>query len=110
MEIDVEEINQAALIKLSGRLEMSTSPNLRKVALSLYDKGRCKTLTIDFANVSYIDTSGLATLIEILLAAKEECAKLKLSGLNENVSYLLDLNGLTEFFSIERPVREKLSA
>ena len=89
---------------------MNTSPDLRKTALALYAKGKCKNLTIDFANVSYSDTSGLATLVEILLTAKEQCAQLTLSGLNEKVRYLLDVNGVTQFFRIEASAREKLSA
>jgi anti-sigma B factor antagonist len=110
MEIEVEKIDEDALIKLSGRLDMNTSPDLRKAALALYTKGKCKNLTIDFGNVSYIDTSGLATLVEILVTAKEQCAKLTLSGLSEKVRYLLDVNGLTGFFRIEGSAREKSSA
>ena len=98
------------MIKLSGRLDMNTSPDLRKTALKLYNKRKCRNLTIDFANVSYIDTSGLATLIEILLTSKEQCAELSLSGLNEKVRYLIDVNGLTGFFSIESSARETLYA
>jgi anti-sigma B factor antagonist len=110
MEIEAETIDQDAVIKLSGRLDMNTSPDLRKTALRLYSQGKCKNLTVDFAKVSYIDTSGLATLVEILVTAKERCARLTLSGLNENVRYLLDVNGLTGFFRIAGSVREELHA
>jgi anti-sigma B factor antagonist len=110
MEIEVEKLDKDAVIKLSGRLDINTSPDFRKAALKLYSKGKCKNLTIDFANVPYTDTSGLATLVEILLAAKEWCAQLTLSGLNENVQYLLDVNGLTGFFRIAGSVREELHA
>ena len=110
MELGVEKIDEVALIKLSGRLDVNTSPDLRKAALTLYAKGGCKNLTIDLANVSYIDTSGLATLVEILVKAKESFAQLTLSGLNEKVRYLIDVNGLTGFFRIESSEREKLSA
>jgi len=110
MEIEVERIDQDAVIRLSGRLDMNTSPDLRNSALRLYSKGKCKNLTIDFANVPYIDTSGLATLVEILVTAKERCAQLTLSSLNENVRYLLDVNGLTGFFRIAGSVRQELHA
>jgi len=106
----VEKLDKDALIKLSGRLDMNTSPDLRKTALKLYTKGKCRNLTIDFANVSYIDTSGLATLLEVLVTAKERCAQLTLSGLNEKVRYLIDVNGLTGFFRIESSARETLYA
>lgn len=110
MEIETKQLDEAAEIKLSGRLDMNTSPDLRKVAFRLYSKGKCKNVTIDFANVSYIDTSGLATLVEILVKAKDRCAQLTLSGLNENVRYLLDVNGLTRFFRIAGSLREELHA
>ena len=110
MEIEVEQIDEDAVIKLSGRLDMNTSPDLRKVAVRLYSTGKCKNLTVDFAKVSYIDTSGLATLVEILVIAKERCARLTLFGLNDNVRYLLDVNGLTGFFNIADSVRQELHA
>jgi anti-sigma B factor antagonist len=110
MEIEVEKIDQDAVVKLAGRLDMNTSPDLRKTALRLYSKRKCKNLTIDFTGVSYIDTSGLATLIEILVTAKERCARLTLFGLNEKVRYLLDVNGLTGFFRIAGSVQEELHA
>jgi anti-anti-sigma factor len=102
----IEEAGKGAVINLSGRLDLNTSPNLRKTALKLYIKGHCKNLTIDFANVSYIDTAGLATLLEILLTAKDRCAQLTLCDLNEEVRYLIDVNGLTGFFRIESSERE----
>ena len=108
MEIQVEKINEDALIKLSGRLDMNTSADLRKTAITLLTKRKSKNLTIDFVNASYIDTSGLATLIEILVTAKEQRAQLTLSGLNEKVRYLLDVNRLTGFFRVSGSAREKL--
>jgi anti-sigma B factor antagonist len=110
MEIVAEKIGNDALIKLSGRLDMNTSPDLRKVALALYTKGGIKHLTIDFTEVSFIDTSGLATLLEIQVSAKEHCAQMTLSGLNEKVQYLIDVNGLTGFFRIVTSAQERLHA
>lgn len=110
MEIQIEKIDENALIKLSGRLDMNTSPDLRKTAITLFTKRKSKNLTIDFANASYIDTSGLATLVEILVTAKEQRAQLTLSAMNAKVRYLIDVNGLTRFFTIEASGPEKLHA
>jgi anti-sigma B factor antagonist len=110
MKIELEKVDDNAVIKLSGRLDMNTSPDFRKAALTLYTKGQCRALTIDFANVSYIDTSGLATLVEILVTAKARSAHLALSGVNEKVRYLIDVNGLAEVFRIEGSSPQKLGA
>jgi anti-anti-sigma factor len=110
MQIHVAKNGKHAVITLSGRLDMNTSPDLRKTAIALYHKGRSKNLTIDFTNVAFIDTSGLATLLDILIAAKEQCAQLTLSGLNEAVRYLIDVNGLMGFFTTGSSVEERLHA
>jgi anti-sigma B factor antagonist len=108
MEIEAQRLHKDAVIKLSGRLDMSTSPDLRKAALKLLVKGRCKSLKVDFARVSFVDTSGLATLLEILEAVKEQCAELTLCDVNEKVRYLIDVNGLTGFFTIRISAEERL--
>ena len=110
MQIEVEKTDGDAVIKLSGRLDINTSPNLRTAALKLYTKRKCKNLIVDFAEVSFIDTSGLATLVEILVTAKEQCAQLTLSAMNAKVRYLIDVNGLSGFFTIEGSAPEKLYA
>jgi len=108
MEVDVEKYAKTAVIKLSGRLDVNTSPDLRKAVFRLYNKAKYKSITIDFSEVSFIDTSGLATLLEILVAAKERSARLTLSNLNDKLEYLIDDNGLTAFFSIRNTGRERV--
>ena len=110
MSIHVERTGLNAVIELSGRLDMNSSADVRKVALMLLTRRNCKHLCIDFTGVTYLDTSGLAILVEILTAAKQRRAELTLSGLNERVRYLIDVNGLTGFFRIQAPVMEKLIA
>jgi anti-sigma B factor antagonist len=106
MKVEIERLDGDAVIRLTGRLDMNTSPELRMAALRLFAKGKCKNLTVDFADVSFIDTSGLATLVEILVTTKDQSAQLILCGLNQKVRYLIDMNGLAGFFRIANSVEE----
>lgn len=110
MKIQVNRIDGKAVISLAGKLDINTSPDLRKAAFTLCTRRRCRKLAIDFTDVCFIDTSGLATLLEVLVAAKDQAIQLTLSGVGEKVRYLLDVNGLTEFFRIESSERERLHA
>ena len=110
MEITTKRVDEETVIKLSGKLDMSASPDLRKAVAALYMKDKCKSLTIDFSNVPIIDTSGLATLLEILAMAKERSGQLVLAGLNGRLQYLIDVNGLTTFFRIADRAQEKSDA
>jgi len=108
MKIEVQKLGRDVLIRLAGRLDMNSSPDLRKTALTVCSRGKCNSLTIDLGEVPFIDTSGLATLLEILVTTKEQHKQLILCGLNERVRYLIDVNGLTGFFRIEDPAEERL--
>jgi ABC-type transporter Mla MlaB component len=66
---------------------MSSPLEKRTSMAQLEVKSRSKRPTIDLTEVSFIDTSGLATLVEILVATQERGAELTLSGLNEKVGY-----------------------
>jgi anti-anti-sigma factor len=110
MEITTKKIDEQAVVELSGKLDMVTCPALRKAAAMLIIKGKCKSLTIDFSKVPLIDTSGLATLLEILVMAEERSGRLVLVGLNGRLRYLIEVNGLTAFFRIADPVQEKADA
>src|SRR5437773_350240 len=58
-----------ALVCLSGRLSIDSSPGVRDQLLTILDRESLLTLTIDLAEVTYIDCSGLATLVEALKIA-----------------------------------------
>ena len=107
MEIVIQKLDKDLLIKLSGRLDMNTSPDLRKAALTLRTRGRCNILKVDLAEVPFIDTAGLATLLEVLVATNQQRTQLILSGLNENVRYLIDVNGLAGFFMLDAVPEER---
>jgi anti-sigma B factor antagonist len=58
----------------------------------------CKNLTVDFRDVPYIDTSGLAVLVEILKAARTQGKSFHLSGLSERPRFLLERTRLLRLF------------
>lgn len=108
LKIEAETVRNDVRITLSGRLDVNSSPDFRKVAQALCADSHCKHLNIDFADVAYIDTSGLATLLEILVMTEGRGTQLTLSRLNEKVQYLIDVNGLKGFFRIESSEHEEM--
>jgi anti-anti-sigma factor len=110
LKIDIEGSSEAPVMDLAGRLDVNTSPEFRRAALRLFGKGRCKKLVVNFSHCSYIDTSGLATLLDTLAIAREHHARLILSGLNEQVRYMIEINCLSRFLRSEDTESEKLRA
>ncbi len=58
----------------------------------------CQRLEVNFSEVVYIDTSGIAVLMEVLKSARHLDKKLELSGLHDSPRYLFESTGLLGFF------------
>jgi len=83
---------------LSGRITIDSSPSLRALLLQRLESPDCQSLTVDFREVPYVDTSGLAVLVEILKAARTQGKPFQLSGLSERPRFLLEATRLLHLF------------
>jgi anti-sigma B factor antagonist len=92
-----------ALVCLSGRLSIDSSPGVRDQLLAIFDQEPSPILTIDLAEVTYIDASGIATLVEALKIARARKTALRLRGLHDRPRYLLEVTGLLRLFEMNGP-------
>jgi len=84
---------------IEGEIDLACSPDLRAI-LHTYAKKKVPALLLDFQAVSYVDSSGLATLIEYVRLAQPYGGKFGLAHVSERVRTIFDLVRLTEFFPI----------
>ena len=85
-------------VSLTGRITIDSSPRLRTLLLQRLRTPGFERLTLDFAGVDCIDTSGLAILIEALRAARLSGKSVYLSRLGEQPRYLLEATRLLRLF------------
>jgi len=92
------------IVSISGRVAIDTSSRMRD---SLADALRSKpdAITIDLSQVDYMDTSGLATLIEAMRLARRQNTELLLRGVQEQPRYLLRVSDLDRVFPIEEDAK-----
>jgi len=88
-----------ATLVIEGEIDLACSPDLRAI-LHAYAKKKVPALLLDFQGVSYVDSSGLATLIEYVRLAQPYGGKFGLAHVSERVRTIFDLVRLTEFFPI----------
>ncbi len=109
MQIEISDTGGITMLKLSGEIDLHASPALR-AELQKCAKEKISALLLDFHSVDYIDSSGLATLIEYV----RECAgfdgRLALFGLQKKVRTIFDLVRLNELFLISGTVGEAAAA
>jgi anti-sigma B factor antagonist len=94
LSIDISQNEAGARVSVSGRLSIDSSPKLRDRLLSILERRSLPALTIDLAELTYMDCSGIATLVESLKIARERNTTLLFSGLRDRLLYLLEVAGL----------------
>jgi len=98
LEINLRERDGATLVLLRGRLNIDSSPGLRDRLLDILRRRASEAVIVDLADVSYIDASGMATLVEGLKIARNRQGTLCLQGLQDRVLQLFELTGLLDLF------------
>lgn len=98
LSIKVIDSDADARVFLSGRLSIDTSPEVRDRLLGILGQKPISAVTIDMAELSYMDCSGLATLVESLKIARERNTALLFTGLSDGPRYFLEVTGLLYLF------------
>jgi anti-sigma B factor antagonist len=98
LNISVSKSDSGARVCLSGRLSIDTSPEVRDRLLALLGQKVQSSVMIDMAELTYMDCSGIATLVESLKIARSRNATLLFMGLTDRTRYLLEATELLYFF------------
>jgi anti-sigma B factor antagonist len=99
LEIAVDREGKDSVVRLSGRVDVDSSPDLRdRLRTLLSEKTLPQTIIVDLSGVSYIETSGVATLIEALRIARHHQTNFRLQGLNGAVLRLFEVTGVLALF------------
>jgi len=96
------------IVDVAGDIDMGTSPELRKTLLN--SLRAAPRLIINLREVRYVDSSGIASLVEVLKEARNTQKRLVLFGLNRAVHEVLQLTRLTKIFEIRETEEEALQA
>jgi anti-sigma B factor antagonist len=84
------------LLKLTGEIDLHNSPQVRKQLLAILKQGN--SVLVDFSELSYIDSSGIATLVEAFNLAKTNTLKLTIVGAVGAPLQVLELTNLNKVF------------
>jgi anti-sigma B factor antagonist len=85
-------------VAVAGRVTVDSSPNLRSALLDLLSRKAALFILVDFSGVSYLDMSGLATLLEALKAAREHLVRLRVTGISGKARTLAEIAQLDTIF------------
>ena len=97
MTIENKMENGKMILKISGRIDTQTAPELEKTMEDMED---CKELILDMAELEYISSAGLRVILKAqkLMNTKGE---MKLTGVNESVMEVFEITGFSDILIFE---------
>jgi len=87
------------ILRLEGEIDLQESPAVKQ-HLSRMLETKPERILIDFTGVKYIDSSGLAVLIEAMQRVNRYGGRLALFGIHANVRNIFQISRLDQVFAI----------
>src|SRR5215467_1660400 len=87
------------VLSLKGEIDLHVSPSVTASLNEMIDK-KPERMVVDLSDVSYIDSAGLAALIEAMQKVEGYGGKFMLTGLQETVRSIFEISRLDQVFQI----------
>jgi anti-sigma B factor antagonist len=99
VKIETSQIDSETLISVEGEIDLYSSPELRKAVLKAVPKAE-SGVAVRLEKVGYMDSSGVATLVEGLRSAKQHDKTFVLEAPSSAVMKVLELARLDSVFEV----------
>lgn len=108
MELSTRQIDAATILDVVGDITLYNSPTIRKMLLDLLKAKRVPRLIVNLEKVRYIDSAGVASLVEGLKLSRDLKSGFALYGLTRTTREVLELTRLIKVFEVYETEEEAL--
>lgn len=99
METQVEEKGDVVVMRVTGRLDAASSPQLEKQINSIIDAGHFK-LVLNLTGVDYLSSAGMRLMLSVSKRLKNLEGKVVVCHLNDEVLEVIKMAGFTQVLEI----------
>ena len=100
MQYRIDNKGPFTIVSLSGDVDLQYSPEAREQILKSLNDGH--HVLVDLSEVNYIDSSGVASLVEGYQVAKSKNLQFGLLGVSDTAMQVLQLARLDQVFPIHK--------
>ena|SRR5689334_908039 len=108
MEISTKNLENVAVVAMSGDIDGRTAPDAQEVILGQIKPGAA--ILLDMTGVSYMSSAGLRMLLSTYRTANSNAAHVVLVGLNEEIRDTMSATGFLNFFTTVDTLEQGLAA
>ena len=108
MKVTLTQKGGDTVVALNGDVDLDSSPEVRNSLLGALSDSTTERVVADLAEVGYLDSSGVASLVEALQKAKGAGKTFVLAAVSEPARRVLELARLDRVFTIHATRDEAL--
>ncbi len=99
IDLKLDKAGDTVTLEVTGNIDMSSSTKVRDALAPLFQNNN-KVIVVDLSGVSYIDSSGIATLVEGLQWSHNSKNKFRLAALTPGVKDVFEIARLLSVFEV----------
>lgn len=108
-EIEFEKHGSIIILNVHGDITSFSEPFLNQAYKEANDQGMEK-LILKFEEGAYINSGGIAVLIQILAQTKKKDQQISITGLSDHFKKIFNMVGITKFAHIYNDVDSAMAA
>jgi anti-anti-sigma factor len=108
-EITLEKVGDVTVFDIQGDLTVVSEPVLKEAYKNANDQGTGKFI-LKFYEDAYINSGGIAILIQLLAETKRNNQTIGITGLSEHFKKIFKMVGITKFATIHHTVEEAIES
>jgi len=109
INITTSHEGETVIFKLTGSLDLATSPSVRAALLEETGEGKKHDVIVDLTGLEFLDSTGLGALIGAQRRALEGGAEVRLVVTEGPIARLLNITGLVRVFGVYPSVEAALA-
>jgi len=98
MKIETEKMERTLILRLEGRLDTNTAPQLQEVLDNVPEE--VKELQIDMENLEYVTSAGLRVLLAVMKKMKAAGGSMTVYHVNDAVMEVFNITGFKRHMDI----------
>ncbi|MBO4425963.1 MAG: STAS domain-containing protein [Clostridiales bacterium] len=98
LNIDMNSEGEKLTVKLEGRLDTTTSPELESELGKSLDG--IKELEFDFSDLEYLSSAGLRVLLNAQKTMNQQ-GEMKLTGVSDTIKEIFEVTGFSDILTVE---------
>jgi len=109
-QFQLKQQNDVTVLHIKGDITAQSEPVINEAYKKADDQGAAQKILVQFEEDAYINSGGIAVLIQILAHTQKKNQQIGITGLSDHFKKIFNMVGISKFAGIYNTVEDALEA